>query len=311
MKILIVGGAGYIGGYLTDLLSKKHDVTVLDSLLYEDKYLKKIKFINADILNQNLMKKIINKYQIIIWLAALVGDGACSLNKKLTYKINTTTVKWLSKNYKKGKIIFTSTCSVYGKRDGLINENTEPNPLSDYAKSKLKAEKYIINRNKNFLIFRLGTLFGVGDEFSRLRLDLVANILTTRSAMGQKLTVFGGNQWRPLLHVKDVAYAIDYFIKKQICGIYNLSYKNFKIYDLAIEIKKINKDTKIKKVFQKFEDERNYRVSKKLILKTGWKSKKTLRDGIKEIFDLIKNNRIKDVENENYYNHKYLVNKIL
>lgn len=310
MKVLIVGGAGYIGGYLTDVLSKKFDITVLDNLMYEDKFLKNVNFIFGDIRNTKLLKKIINKFDIIIWLAAIVGDGACSINKKLTYKINRDTVKWLCNNYKKGKIVFASTCSVYGKNEQIINKDTIPNPLSDYAKSKLQAEFFIKKRNNNYLIIRLGTLFGIGDKFSRLRLDLVANILTTRSANNQELTVFGGDQWRPMLHVKDVANAISFFLKKNSVGTFNLAYKNFRIFDIAKEIKKLNKSTKVKKVEQKFEDQRNYRIDLKTLQKTGWKNKFLLSDGIKEIFNAIKEKRVKDTENINYYNHKYLETKI-
>ena len=309
MKILVVGGCGYIGGYLVDLLKKNHKVTVYDNLLYESKFLKEVNFVYRDVRDTKLLKKIINKFDIIVWLAALVGDGACSINTKKTFEINTKSIKWLCENYKKGKIIFTSTCSIYGKNNSMINEDTKPNPLSAYAKSKLNAEKYIVSRKKNFLIIRLGTLFGIGDRFSRLRLDLVANILTTKSMKGETLQVFGGSQWRPLLHVKDVSYAIDFFIKKKINGTFNLAYKNFKIIEIAESIQKFNPNTKIRKVKQKFQDQRNYKIDNAKVKKTGWKNKYKLIDGIKEIYNIISDKRIKDINEDVYYNHKYLENK--
>ena len=115
MKILVVGGAGYVGGVIVDLLlsNKKNQVTVFDNLLYEDSYRKKCKFIFGDIRDKNFYNKNLNKYDGIIWLAALVGDGACSINPNLTEEINFKTLKKLSKIYKK-RIIFISTCSVYG-----------------------------------------------------------------------------------------------------------------------------------------------------------------------------------------------------
>ena len=135
-KILIVGGAGYIGGPLTDvLLDDNFEVTIYDNLLYEDRYLKQANFIFGDVRDQKKLAKIINNYDSVVWLAGIVGDQACAIDTKTTQQVNFDSVKWLVDNYK-GKIIFTSTCSIYGVNNDLINESAEPNPLSFYASSK-------------------------------------------------------------------------------------------------------------------------------------------------------------------------------
>ena len=95
----------------------------------------------------------------------------------------------------------------------------------------MSIQKYILENHDDYLIFRLGTLFGLGDNFSRVRLDLVVNILTTRAVKGETLTVFGGEQWRPILHVKDVGEALFYCLENEVTGLFNLSYKNVKIYE--------------------------------------------------------------------------------
>jgi len=136
MDILVVGGAGYVGGGIVDLLSKKHDVTVYDSLIYENSFRKDVTFIFGDIRDYKKLNPILNNYDAVIWLAALVGDGACAINPTLTHEINAETVNNLTKNFK-GKIVFLSTCSVYGAQDGILNEESSVNPLSEYASSKL------------------------------------------------------------------------------------------------------------------------------------------------------------------------------
>ena len=147
-KILVVGGAGYVGGVIVDLLlsRKNYDVTVFDNLLYEDSYRKNCKFISGDIRDKKFYKKSLNKYDVIVWLAALVGDGACAINPGLTDEINFQTLKKLSNIYKK-RIIFISTCSVYGAQNGFLDENSSVNPLSHYASSKLKCESILKNKN--------------------------------------------------------------------------------------------------------------------------------------------------------------------
>ena len=305
-SVLIVGGAGYIGGYLTDYLTKKeYDVTVYDNLLFENRFLKDCEFIYGDIRDTKKLGQIINNYDVVVWLAGLVGDGACAVNHQLTKALNVDAVKWLVDNFN-GKIIFPSTCSVYGVNNDLIEEGALPNPLSLYAATKLEAEKYVLENCNNALVFRLGTLFGLGDRHSRMRLDLVANILSMRAASGQTLTIFGGEQWRPLLHVRDVSTAISHGLKNNISGLYNLSYKNYKITDLGKEIQKIVPECHVEYTDMKFEDLRNYRVKNDKFLATGWRPLYTLADGIMDIFLLIQENRVKDTTDEVYSNAAYM-----
>ncbi len=306
-KMLIVGGAGYIGGYVTDTFKSngEYDVTVYDNLLYETRYMKNVKFIYGDIRDREKLEKIINDYDVVVWLAALVGDGACAINTALTEEINYNCVKWLVDNYK-GKIVFTSTCSVYGMNDDLIDEDATPNPLSAYAATKLQAERYVVENAKDYLIFRLGTLYGISDEHSRLRFDLVVNIMTLRAVRGEKLTVFGGEQWRPILHVRDVANAIEYCLANNITGLFNLSERNVEISKLAEEIKKHIPDVEIAYQNMKFEDLRNYKVKNDKIYATGWKPKFSLPDGIEEMKKIFLEGRIKNTNDPVYSNVAFL-----
>lgn len=305
-KILIVGGAGYIGGYMTDqLIAAGYHVTVYDNLIYETRYLKPVSFIFGDVRDKKKLQKILPEYDVVIWLAAIVGDGACAVDPQLTQAINEDAVIWLTKSHQ-GKIIFMSTCSVYGINHDLLDESSETNPLSVYAVTKLNAEKYLREHSKDYLIFRLGTLYGLSDYHSRIRLDLVANVLAKRATLGEKLVVFGGEQWRPLLHVKDVTTAVIFGIENQISGLYNLSSSNYQIFQIADEIKEIIPDAQVEYVDQKFEDLRNYRVKSTGYFDLGWKPQFVLKDGVNEIYTAISEHRIKELDDPVYSNHAYL-----
>ena len=304
MNVLVVGGAGYVGGGIVDKLKENHNVTVFDSLIYEESYRKDVNFVYGDIRDKDKLLSVLNKNDAVIWLAALVGDGACSINPELTFEINSESVKFLAENFKK-RIVFLSTCSVYGAQDGILDETSSINPLSEYASSKVKAEEYL--QNSDAIIFRLGTLFGISDEFSRIRLDLVVNILVTKALTEGKLTVFGGEQWRPLLHVNDVANAINHTLEGGVTGTFNLHYKNFKIIDIANKIIQQVPSAIIETTPMKFQDARNYQVSsEKLFNTTGFKAEVDLLTGIKEVFELISNKRVKDVNHIRYSNQNYL-----
>jgi len=307
MNVLVVGGAGYIGGSVTDILTeRKIPCTVYDNLLYEQHYFKPVNFIFGDVRDTKKLKKLLSQYTHVIWLAAVVGDGACQINPKVTTEINENAVRWLSKNFK-GRIVFLSTCSVYGENRSEANEDTEPNPLSLYASTKLAAEKSLAQSNA--VIFRLGTVFGISDLFSRLRMDLAVNYMTARAVTQGGLTIYGGEQWRPFIHVYNVAEAIVNVLNKPVLGIYNLATMNYQIDTLGKEIAKITK-CKVSYTDSKFEDTRNYFVSTKKAKKAGLlKFKKSLpiSHGVKQISDLVSKGRVKYTDADVYYNERYVL----
>ncbi len=309
-KVLVVGGAGYIGGSVTDELLKANiPFTVYDNLTYENHYLKPVEFIRGDIRDTDKLSKLLPNYSHIIWLAALVGDPACAINPILTKEINQDTVKWLSKNYD-GRIIFLSTCSVYGMNNDEVNEDSPINPLSVYAETKAEAETFL--KDKNALIFRLGTVFGVSDNFARLRMDLAVNYMTANALQKGSLSVFGGSQWRPFIHVKDIGRVIVDNLDNIATGIYNLAQQNQQIKDLGEAVAKLT-EAKIEYTEIPFQDQRNYHASTEKGEGAGLFDRSTMltvEDGVKEIAELIKSGRIKHTENDIYFNVRHLLKQI-
>jgi nucleoside-diphosphate-sugar epimerase len=304
MNVLVVGGAGYVGGAVTDLLDNMDiNVKVYDSLLYEEAYLKDIRFVYGDVRDKWKLMPELAWADAVIWLAAIVGDGACALNPNVSVEVNQQAVKQLVYLYKK-RIVFMSTCSVYGAQDAILDEKSPTNPLSIYAKTKLTAESYL--KDSNAIIFRLGTLFGLGDTYSRVRFDLVVNTLGAKAVKSNKITVYGGKQYRPLLHVKDAAlFAVKEAMGKDT-GIYNLACENTTIIDLANKIKGHFCELAIEEVPQMFEDSRNYRVSWDMAKNIGFNPQYTVDDGIKEVKELLENKRIKNIDNPRYTNQGYI-----
>lgn len=305
-KILVIGGAGYIGGSLVShLLAQNYNVTVYDNLLFEQEYRKEgINFIYGDIRDKNKLKEALKGQDAVVFLAAMVGDGAAAVNPEASLEINRECVEWLASHYD-GRIIFLSSCSVYGEGTGVLNEDSPTKPLSLYAISKLQAERLL--KDKNALIYRLGTLFGVGDEFSRIRLDLVLNTFVFKAVYEKKLSVFGGEQYRPLLHVKDVAEQITKSLFSDVRGVFNLGYQNTRIVDLAYQVRSHFNDTQIEIKDIPTEDLRNYRVDSSRARKMlDFRPVYTLDDGINELKRLFTEKRIKNPFDIRYHNHNYL-----
>lgn len=304
-NILIVGGAGYVGGAITDLIKQaNYNVRIYDSLLYEDSYRKEVDFVYGDILDKTKLSYQLKWADVVVWLAAIVGDGACQLNPDLTVAVNQESVKWISENFDK-RICFMSTCSVYGAQNKELDELSPKKPLSLYASTKLKAEEYLMN--KDSIIFRLGTLFGVGDLYSRIRLDLVVNILTVKAHTTGKISVFGGEQFRPLLHVKDVARAVLQNLESNHNGVFNLHRQNVRIRDLAYQVRNHFPDIVIEETDMPFQDTRNYRVtSEKAISTFGFKSIHSIDEGIDELKFLVTTKRIKNLNSPRYSNQAFL-----
>ncbi len=307
-KALVVGGAGYIGGAVTELLmAERIPFSVYDSLIYEPHYLKKVDFTRGDVRDTARLGALLPQYTHVVWLAAIVGDGACEVNATVTVETNQKSVAWLARNFC-GRIIFTSTCSVYGRHDTEVDEESPVQPLSLYAKTKLQAENFL--QGEDSLVFRLGTAFGISDTYSRPRMDLVVNYMTVNALTKGELTVYGGAQWRPLVHVKDIAEAIVNNLERPVRGVYNLASVNMQIKELAAIVSQMTGCT-IRYTEQKSQDQRSYRVSTQKALRDGIFNPYTLRtgqDGVREISELVRLGRIKHTENDVYFNVRHVGN---
>lgn len=309
-KVLVVGGSGYIGGLTCDYLKRDgFDVTVYDNLLYENRFLKEVNFINGDIRDTEKLYEVSKDFDVIVLMAALVGDPACSVDHKLTEEINFKAIKNFCEVVSPNKhLIFMSTCSVYGAQDGLLNEESGTNPLSSYASTKLAAEKYILD--KNGTIFRLGTVFGLGDTYSRLRMDLVVNVLTMKAIKDGEITINGGEQWRPIIAVKDIAEYVTEACKMKYSGIFVLSKENVIIKELGERIVDVIPDTKINYTEISFQDARNYKVDNSKSLDVfKYKAKVTVEEEVLRMVKMFKEGRVMDPEDKVYHNGAFLKNK--
>lgn len=310
MKVLVVGGGGYVGGHLVDRLLEDKDVEVrvFDLLLYEDAYLKNVEFFYGDVADFSALGPHLSWADAVVWLAAVVGDPACALDPARTMRVNTEVLSDVSKNFD-GRFIFPSTCSVYGAAEGLLTERSPFNPQSLYAESKIQAEE-IVRKMPNSIIFRLGTLFGVSDQHARIRSDLVLNVLTIRATSEGLMTVFGGKQSRPLLHVRDAAKTMHEALHHDVCGIFNLHGENLTILELADRIQKEIPGTIIKISESAFEDTRNYSVSSaKAQEEIGFSTEYTVEDGIREIHYLAKSRRVPNFNLSRFSNVRALEEK--
>ena len=309
-KVLLVGGAGYIGGLTCDYLIKDgFDVTVYDNLLYEKRFLKEIPFIYGDVRDTEKLYQVSSNFDIIVLMAALVGDPACSVDHALTEEINYKAIKDFCNIVLPNKhLIFMSTCSVYGAQDGLLNEESNTNPLSSYAATKLKAEKHVLS--KGGTVFRLGTVFGLGDTYSRLRMDLVVNVLTMKAVKDGEITINGGDQWRPIIAVKDIAGYVTEACRERYSGIYVLSLENVIIRELGEKISKLIPNTKVNYTEISFQDARNYKVDNTKSLNTfKYKPTTTVESEVERMVKLFKEQRVENPEDKVYHNGAFLTNK--
>ncbi len=309
-KVLVVGGSGYIGGLTCDYLIRDgFNVTVYDNLLYENRFLKEIPFIYGDIRDTEKLYEVSRDYDVVVLMAALVGDPACSVDQSLTEEINYKAIKDFCEVVSPSKhLIFMSTCSVYGAQDGLLNEESSTNPLSSYASTKLAAEKYILE--KGGTIFRLGTVFGLGDTYSRLRMDLVVNVLTMKAVKEGEITINGGEQWRPIIAVKDIAEYVTEACKEEYEGIFVLAKENVVIRELGERVGKLIPNTKVNYTEISFQDARNYKVDNSKSLNTfKYKPQVTVEDEVSRMLLMFKENRVQNPEDKVYHNGAYLKNK--
>ena len=300
MKILITGGAGYIGSVLTPyLLERGYQLTVLDNLYYgQDSLLgvcnnKCFDFIKGDTRDEELIKKILPKFDVIIPLACLVGAPICEKNRKLAKSINYNAIKLINDHRSNDQIlIFPTTNSGYGigEKDKYCTEDTHLKPVSFYGQTKVDAEKLLLESG-NSITLRLATVFGVSP---RMRMDLLVNDFVYRALKDKVLVLFQEHFSRNYIHILDVAMTFNFCInnfEKMKDEPYNvgLSSANLTKRELAEKIKKHIADlTIIASEIGEDPDKRDYIVSNEKIESLGWKPKRNLDDGIIELIKCYK-----------------------
>ncbi len=320
-SVLITGAGGYIGTLLVPLLLKKNfKVVALDRFYFGKNYFNKIKSKNLKILQKDIRqvtKKDFKNIDCVIDLAALSNDPSCELDINLTKKINYLGRINCAKIAKKSgvkKYIFSSTCSVYGDtKSEVLSEKSKTDPISEYAKASLKVEQELLEDlcDSKFIvsIVRNGTLFGLSP---RMRYDLVVNLMTLSIFEEKRIYVTGGGeQFRPLIHVKDVCLFFLRMLEKNFNGeIFNLAIQNIKIIDLAYQIKNHFKNLDIDIIRTRDDqDKRNYNVDIKKIKKVSkFKPSFTIEKGVKEIFDNLMIGKSKRTEKTSTLGwYKYLI----
>jgi len=303
-NILVIGGAGYIGSVLTQkLVLSKYNVKVLDSLIFGRDGISDLVSNNSvnlfvgDIRNKKIISDVLKEVDCVVHLAAIVGDPLCSKIPKAARQINELATKHIIDSCKKSgvqRFIFASTCSNYGSALGTVNEDTPLESLSLYSETKVRSESYILDsKEENFepCVLRFATAYGVSP---RMRFDLLVQEFIRDALIDKKISIFGPNHWRPLVHVDDIASACITAIENSsnISGeVYNVgdNKQNYTKKGLAELVQKHIPSSTIE-ITETKQDLRSYKVSfDKIRNNLNFRVLRTVEDGILEILNQINN----------------------
>ena len=312
MRILVTGGAGYVGSLLSrKLLAKGYQVRVMDALWYGKQSIsdclthENFELVEEDIRNLTSTVRAMKDVDAVVHLASIVGMPASSIEPRTSEEINylaTKNIAELCQLHGIGTYIFASTCSVYGSQpEKIITEKSKTSPLDYYAKQKFLSERAIGWLNTAPTILRFGTLFGLSP---RMRFDLVINLFIAKALKEKKITVFGGNQYRPFLHVEDAAESIIFALEKDLTGTYNIMSENFTILNAAKKIKELT-NCEIQ-ISNENEDKRNYNVSAQKIKDIGFKPEKNVEFAFNQIKKALEDELITDYTEKIYNNYELL-----
>jgi nucleoside-diphosphate-sugar epimerase len=320
--VLVIGGAGYIGSaLLPKLLEKGYQVRLVDLLLYGtepiEKYLDHphLEVMQADFRQIDKIVEAMRDVDAVIHLGGIVGDPASALDEELTTEINliaTRMIAEVAKGSGVGHFIFASTCSVYGASDQMLDERSELNPVSLYARSKIASEKVLLQMaDEHFspVILRFGTIYGLS---GRTRFDLVVNLLTAKAYVDKEITIFGGDQWRPFLHVDDAAQALLQvmeapmgLVRNQVFNVgsnqqnYTIRQVGEIVHSFVADAKVVNKGEDV--------DRRNYWVNfNKINHALGFAPNWTVEQGVEQVLQALRSGKVGDYKDARYSNVKFL-----
>jgi len=320
-QVLVIGGAGYIGSLLVEnLLEKGYRVRVLDSLLYGDESLRPVRehpnfeLLVGDCRNIQDMVRAVRGVESVVHLAAIVGDPACEQNQELALETNYAATRMLieiAKGHGVRRLLFASSCSVYGATDVEVDENAVARPISLYGQTKVDSEQALLDaKSENFhpTILRFATVFGLSH---RPRFDLVVNLLTAKAKQEGVITIFNSQQWRPFIHVRDLAEATVRLLETPATlasgEIFNVGDKrlNHTLTQVAEIIRGVFPGVRVEHVENS--DRRDYRFNfKKLVSRTGFEARYTLHDGVRELAQAFDQHLITNYKDLRYHNQHYL-----
>lgn len=298
-RVLVTGGAGFIGSHLVRmLLERGYHVRVLDRFDYgqvgiEGLLHPNFEIIQGDVCNTRDVSRAVRNVDGVIALAAIVGDPACNLNPEETVNLNYASTKILAETcnfYGVRRLVFASSCSVYGASagGGLLTERSRLNPVSLYARTRVLSENILFDRHGDVepVVVRLATVFGLSP---RMRFDLVVNTLTARAMTDRRISIFGGNQWRPNVHCRDAARAFVMALEapaSDVAGeIFNLGgdANNHRINEIGDMVAEIVGDVVVERR-DEIPDPRDYRVSFAKIRRVlGFEPEHSVADGVREV----------------------------
>jgi len=321
-NVLVIGGAGYIGSaLLPKLLDEGYHVRVLDLLVYGTEPIEHVmnhpnlEVLHGDFRQVNQVVEAMHGIDSVVHLGAIVGDPACDLDEELTVEVNLTATRMIAevaKGLGARRFIFASTCSVYGAGDEILDERSQLNPVSLYGRTKLVAERVLrrlADGNFSPTVVRFATIYGLS---GRTRFDLVVNLLAAKAKTEGLITVFGGEQWRPFVHVDDAAHAVQMILDapREAVGnqVFNVGSdeQNYKIAEVGELIAQYVPSAELI-VNDEATDLRNYRVSfAKIHHQLGFAPAWTVEGGIQQVLEAIATGHVQDYREAKYSNVKFL-----
>lgn len=320
--VLVIGGDGYIGSaLLPKLLAKGYRVRVLSLLLYGTEPIAdlighpRLQVVKADFRQVDKVVEAMRDIDAVVHLGAIVGDPACTLDEDLTIDVNlmaTRMIAEVAKGNGVNRFIFASTCSVYGASDEILTESSQLRPVSLYAQTKIACERLLSSMaDSTFapVLLRFGTIYGLS---GRTRFDLVVNLLTAKAMVDGEITVVGGDQWRPFVHVDDAAEAVLKVLRAPLPSVRNEIFnvgsddQNFTIMQIGKLINQLVPSARLLD-WSTDGDRRNYRVSfSKIRNQFGFTPHWTIEQGIQQVIEAIKCGKVGDYRDAKYSNVKFL-----